>query len=390
MANLVKFAAGTLQEFTALAVKDPNTLYAITDAHQLYKGNDLLGVSMVASETFPAAAAAKANTVYVNTTDGSVKFWNGTSFLTLVQPNAAVIEDDTAGTDLVSVAALRKYVVDQIADMDMSAITGRIEKLETAVKTTLPGQIADVASNAENYTNQKIADLTKTGGAIDQLQTKVSQLETGKADKATTLAGYGITDSYTKAEADTAINTAVANADHLKREIVDTLPNVEDADEHTIYMVKKISGSGEQQYDEYMLINDSFEKIGDSSINLTGYATEEYVNTTVGNLNESITTRIEQSAESTLSDAKSYADSLADNYATAEQGIKADSALQKADIVSGTANGAISVKGSDVAVKGLGSAAFADTSAFEDHGAASAVRGELTTYIDNALSWKTI
>lgn len=390
MANLVKFAAGTLQEFTALVVKDPNTLYAITDAHQLYKGNDLLGVSMVASETFPAAAAAKANTVYVNTTDGSVKFWNGTSFLTLVQPNAAVIEDDTAGTDLVSVAALRKYVVDQIADMDVPAITGRIEKLETAVKTTLPGQIADVASNAEDYTNQKIADLTKTGGAIDQLQTKVSQLETGKADKATTLAGYGITDSYTKAEADTAINTAVANADHLKREIVDTLPNVEDADEHTIYMVKKISGSGEQQYDEYMLINDSFEKIGDSSINLTGYATEEYVNTTVGNLNESITTRIEQSAESTLSDAKSYADSLADNYATAEQGIKADSALQKADIVSGTANGAISVKGSDVAVKGLGSAAFADTSAFEDHGAASAVRGELTTYIDNALSWKTI
>lgn len=390
MANLVKFAAGTLQEFTALAVKDPNTLYAITDAHQLYKGNDLLGVSMVASETFPAAAAAKANTVYVNTTDGSVKFWNGTSFLTLVQPNAAVIEGDTAGTDLVSVAALRKYVVDQIADMDVSAITGRIEKLETAVKITLPGQIADVASNAEDYTNQKIADLTKTGGAIDQLQTKVSQLETGKADKATTLAGYGITDSYTKAEADTAINTAVANADHLKRKIVDTLPNVEDADEHTIYMVKKISGSGEQQYDEYMLINDSFEKIGDSSINLTGYATEEYVNTTVGNLNESITTRIEQSAESTLSDAKSYADSLADNYATAEQGIKADSALQKADIVSGTANGAISVKGSDVAVKGLGSAAFADTSAFEDHGAASAVRGELTTYIDNALSWKAI
>lgn len=390
MANLVKFAAGTLQEFTALAVKDPNTLYAITDAHQLYKGNDLLGVSMVASETFPAAAAAKANTVYVNTTDGSVKFWNGTSFLTLVQPNAAVIEDDTAGTDLVSVAALRKYVVDQIADMGVSAITGRIEKLETAVKTTLPGQIADVASNAEDYTDQKIADLTKTGGAIDQLQTKVSQLETGKADKATTLAGYGITDSYTKAEADTAINTAVANADHLKREIVDTLPNVEDADEHTIYMVKKISGSGEQQYDEYMLINDSFEKIGDSSINLTGYATEEYVNTTVGNLDKSITTRIEQSAKSTLSDAKSYADSLADNYATAEQGIKADSALQKADIVSGTANGAISVKGSDVAVKGLGSAAFADTSAFEDHGAASAVRGELTTYIDNALSWKTI
>ena len=390
MANLVKFAAGTLQEFTGLAVKDPNTLYAITDAHQLYKGNDLLGVSMVASETFPATAAAVANTVYVNTTNGSVQFWNGSSFLTLIQPNAAVIEDDTTGTDLVSVAALRKYVVDQIAGMDVSAITDRIDKLETAVETTLPGQIADVASNAENYTDQKIADLTKTGGTIDQLQTKVSQLETGKADKAATLAGYGITDAYTKTETDTAISTAVANVGHLKREIVDILPNVEDADEHTIYMVKKISGSGDQQYDEYMLINNGFEKVGDSVVNLTGYATVEYVNTTVNDASERLTANISHSAESTLNEAKGYADGLADNYATAEQGAKADTALQKADITSGTTNGTISVKGSGVAVKGLGSAAFADTSAFEASGAANTVREELTTYINNALTWKAI
>lgn len=51
-------------------------------------------------------------------------------------------------------------------------------------------------------------------------------------------------------------------------------------------------------------------------------------------------------------------------YATAAQGALAASALQKADITSGSANGTISVDGTDVAVKGLGSAAYSATSAF--------------------------
>lgn len=42
----------------------------------------------------------------------------------------------------------------------------------------------------------------------------------------------------------------------------------------------------------------------------------------------------------------------------------AKNALQKADIVSGTSNGTISVGGEDVAVKGLGSAAYTDSSAY--------------------------
>lgn len=68
--------------------------------------------------------------------------------------------------------------------------------------------------------------------------------------------------------------------------------------------------------------------------------------------------------------AKDYADGLAVNYATAAQGTKADSALQKVDIVTGTANGTIAVKGTDVAVKGLDSAAYAKTTDFDAAGVA--------------------
>ena len=58
---------------------------------------------------------------------------------------------------------------------------------------------------------------------------------------------------------------------------------------------------------------------------------------------------------------------------------KADSALQKADIITGSANGTISVGGSDVEVKGLGSAAYKAVSDFDAAGAAAAVSGEVTT-----------
>lgn len=56
------------------------------------------------------------------------------------------------------------------------------------------------------------------------------------------------------------------------------------------------------------------------------------------------------------------------------------SALQAADITSGKTNGSIAVKGTDVAVTGLKSAAFKDATAFDKAGAAAAVEGKLETY----------
>ena len=55
----------------------------------------------------------------------------------------------------------------------------------------------------------------------------------------------------------------------------------------------------------------------------------------------------------------------------------ADSALQKADIIEGTTNGTINVEGTDVAVHGLGTAAYTDSSAYDKSGAAAAVKTEL-------------
>ena len=97
----------------------------------------------------------------------------------------------------------------------------------------------------------------------------------GKADAATTLAGYGITDGMTATEIASAISTAIAGADHLQRTIVDSVDkidvNAENADKY-IYMVAKEEGESGNTYDEYMIVNGAIEKVGDWEVDLSDYA----------------------------------------------------------------------------------------------------------------------
>lgn len=152
-------------------------------------------------------------------------------------------------------------------------------------------QTAHAPANAQANVIESIAvngvALTVADKAVDvTVPTKVSQLTndsgfltehqdiSGKADKAATLAGYGITDAYTKTDTDTAIATAVAGASHLKREIVVALPAVASADANTIYMVLADADSGDNKYIEWMVINAAWEKVGDTDVDLSGYVLE--------------------------------------------------------------------------------------------------------------------
>lgn len=235
-------------------------------------------------------------------------------------------------------------------------------------------------------------------GQVTTNKNDIAGLKNSKANKATTLSGYGIADAYTKTQTTAEINKAVANAGHLKRTIVTQLPAVESADEHTIYMVAKNSGSGNNVYDEYFLVvtgqtgsqTKKFEKIGDSAVNLTNYATKNEVATAKQEAINAASTDASTKSNKALADAKSYADGLGSKYATAAQGSKADTALQKADITSGIKNGTIAVGGTDVAVKGLGSAAYTETSAYEKAGAVAKLeQGQVTTNKNNIAQLKT-
>ena len=75
-----------------------------------------------------------------------------------------------------------------------------------------------------------------------------------------------------------------------------------------------------------------------------------------------------------------------DIHVTTADKTKWNAALQASDITVGTANGTIAVKGTDVAVKGLGSAAYVATTAFDAAGSAAQALADAKAYTDEAVA----
>ena len=75
-----------------------------------------------------------------------------------------------------------------------------------------------------------------------------------------------------------------------------------------------------------------------------------------------------------------------DIHVTTDDKDKWNKALQVADITAGSANGTIAVKGTDVAVTGLGTAAYKADTAFDAAGSAATAESNANVYTDNAIA----
>lgn len=429
----VKFVAATLAGYQSLTNKDDNTLYFVEEEQRIYKG-DTPYSGGIYEKVNALPEQGKINTLYIVGDKGdNVAYWDGTKYITVVKPTtvaadlSALTQRVTTAENNISAADGKLTVIQgegegsikkAAADAKQAAIDAAATDATSKADKALEDAKADSATKKTEAIKAAAAETTKqVTAAKTELQANIDK----KANKATTLAGYGIADAYTKDEANTAIAAAVANAHHLKREIVSVLPEVSEANEDTIYMVPDAgstdaAGSNKSVYTEYMLVNGAFERIGTSDVDLGNYFTKDQVTDAISTAKGEAATDAQtkadaakaaaiataaadattkadaaqaaaiteagKKADKALKDAKAYSDGLAKNYATAAQGAKADSAVQAADVVSGTANGTISVKGSDVAVKGLGSAAYQNSGAFDASGAAAGALTKAKAYAD--------
>ena len=188
----------------------------------------------------------------------------------------------------------------------VQGITNTIGDKETAAEGTIYGDLkaATEAAAAADKKAQAAQDalvnyLPLAGGAL----TGVLTLSDGSTAASETVV-------------DTKIASAIGSAGHLKREIVDVLPAVEDADPDVIYMIKSgLSLSGDK-YQEYMLINGAFEMIGDTSVDLNPYA-KKVENAIEGNL-------AKLAADGSYIDAGFLAQDVADHMANTDKHITAE------------------------------------------------------------------
>ena len=114
-----------------------------------------------------------------------------------------------------------------------TGVGANLKALDTAI-----GNEETARANADTAINNKIGTVTEGKTVVQMIQDaqsaatyddtalagRVTAVETGKADKATTLAGYGITNAYTKSEVDTSLgnkqnksdSTVAADGNYIK------------------------------------------------------------------------------------------------------------------------------------------------------------------------------
>ena len=151
MAN-VKFLSGTYAQYSALPTKDPNTLYFV-DGGQLFKGDVSYSDQIVIVSALPDTLVA--GKVYVNTTDKSVTYYDGTSSTVVVPATVGTIGDSTPDTDLANVKAIKDFVAAEIGKIpaqvdytvtlvDETAGTG--EKTKQTIKQGKSGSEKEVGT----------------------------------------------------------------------------------------------------------------------------------------------------------------------------------------------------------------------------------------------------
>lgn len=234
-----------------------------------------------------------------------------------------------------TIAGYAKELADAVAanGYDDTALTSRVSANETAIETLNGTGVGSVSKQVADAVAAIVADAPE---AYDTLKEISDWISSHSSDAATM---------------NSQINTNKTDIANLTT-LIGTLPEGTVSTTIVAYIA---------------------EAIGVSETDLTSAIT-----TAKSEAISTASTDATTKANNALVSAKTYADGLASNYATAAQGAKADTAVQS--ITSGVTNGSISVDGTDVAVKGLGTAAYAATSAFDAVGSADSVQTALNTY----------
>ena len=254
--------------------------------------------------------------------------------------------------------------VDELANGQVATNTAAIAKLNGS--NTTEGSVAKQVKDASDAINAKIGTLgdldttvkTDLVEAINEVRQSVEAGGTGSVvtiDTSTTTEGYA--KSYTIKQGASTVGVI-----DIPKDMVVSSGSVEvDPEEHdpgTYLVLTLANATSDKVYINVGNLVDIYTaQASATQIQLSINSGTREISATI--VAGSVTaTELANNAVTTVKIANGNV--TKEKLATAVQASldKADSALQKADITSGTANGSIAVDGTDVPVKGLGSAAY--------------------------------
>lgn len=155
------------------------------------------------------------------------------------------------------------------------------------ITTTMQEQEVWVFTDDEVYTSAEKTKLNGIEAGAQVNPTKLSELSndvnfiTNSVNNLTNY--YTKTNTYTKTEVNDLINGITS----MNVAVVQTLPT-SGISATTIYLVPKSTSQTNNAYDEYLYVNSKWEKIGDTTIDLSNYALKSEIPTVTNDLTDTL------------------------------------------------------------------------------------------------------
>ena len=383
---LVNFSRGNKP--ASLAGLDANTVYFFTDTQEIYMGGKIYGVGDVSDITGDITS--------LETAVDAINLWRNGREAGDGQEAVEGAEDRIVALEADTHTHSNKAVLDGITANDVSAWNA-------------------AEANATAVANQKVASVTAADNSITIGGTATAPTVGVKlnasANNAIELTSTGLKVTIPEgADYTVSINELGSNDDYVQRYQIKQGPAGAQTEIGTINIPKDMvvesgsvvtlsapdqAGHAAGTYIKLILANAASDEIWVPVDSLIEYVTSGsqqgdqimvYVDSATHQVTATLTNgsvtyaQLASSVQSSLDLADSAMQSIANGSVTKDmlaQAVQdsidaADSALQATDIITGTTNGTISVDGTEVAVAGLGSAAYTDSSAY-----ATAAQGAL-------------
>ena len=275
-----------------------------------------------------AAEAAAATAVEVGSSDGTYFYGENVCVVTESSADLYIIQPDktlkAVGSAVLGDGKSIEIVDGKVALKGFGSATAgqqpRINAAGTAIEWYTP----------DTSTVSGLAD-TVAGHTQD-----IQNLQTGKADKATTLEGYGITDAMTATAIAEAIKAAIAETGHASFTKVDAVPAASEAKDNVLYLVMNADTGF---YDIYAKVDTdgtaAVVRLDDVSVNLDDYSTTEQMNEAIataitnkvdkvegkGLSTEDFTTALKEKLVALPEGAEAnYVKSVSDEFTVSEEG----------------------------------------------------------------------
>ena len=258
----VKFSRGLISQYNSLSQKDQDTLYLVYESTSSTTGSLYLGNKLISSVGTDSINLS-------NLTDISIP---------------ADLED---GMLLQYISTTGKWearpIEDVLSDYEGTSSGSSIPVVDSLDSISNPHENDIVIAGTELfiYDGSEWQPLT-----VSDLEDRVSNLETKVGVEADTESGQQATGLYKKLEdlrsdLQTEITNSIANAQHLRYQIVNENNKIDLTDEeataNVVFLVPKSADDvhDDDGYDEYFVTNGALEKIGSWDADLTGYVQDD-------------------------------------------------------------------------------------------------------------------